>query len=102
MTKRLEEERCKRYAADKEKGLLKAALRGAERTTQEERRLRLELCALVHDVAEENDVLVLQRLLDAVGARMVRLERQNCDKVQNGRDAEPSYSGGTPGASEGE
>ena len=102
MTKRLEEERCKRYAADKEKGLLKAALRGAERTTQEERRLRLELCALVHDVAEENDVLVLQRLLDAVGARMVRLERQNCDKVQNGRDAELSYAGGTPGAREGE
>ena len=44
LTKRLEQERTKRFAADKDKNNTKMLLRVAEREVQEEKRLRLELC----------------------------------------------------------
>ena len=69
LTKRLEEERARRFAADKDKSQSKMALRAAERDLHEERRLRLELCRLIHDVAGEHDIAALKRDLEHVRAR---------------------------------
>ena len=74
LTKRLEDERSKRFAADKEKSQAKMSLRAAERDLQEERRLRLELCQLIHDVAADNDVAALKRDLEHVRARKEGLD----------------------------
>jgi hypothetical protein len=74
LTKRLEDERSKRFAADKEKSQAKMSLRAAERDLQEERRLRLELCQLIHDVAADNDVAALKRDLEHVRVRKEGLD----------------------------
>jgi len=70
LTKRLEEERTKRFASDRDKNQASMALRVAERDLQEERRLRLEVCQVIHDVASQGDVASLKKDLEHFRARM--------------------------------
>ncbi|EKX36969.1 hypothetical protein GUITHDRAFT_165588 [Guillardia theta CCMP2712] len=75
LTRRLDEERTKRWNAEKLASEATMTARIVERELHEERRLRNELSLLIHDLSIQNDIPTLKRELEDIRARMAGEER---------------------------